>query len=245
MRTRCIMPNKTFAIIGAMDCEIEKLQELMQDIEKVDHFKLTIYLGKIGQHNVILAKSGVGKVNASLNTQYIIDKYSPDYIINTGVAGGIAKDLQVGDIVIGETLVQHDFDASALGYAKGYMCNGIEPNKPTLFYSDKELTSKFESAMLQTDSTEVRIHKGIIATGDTFVSSSEKKQELKTLFNATAVEMEACAIAQTANINQIPCLIIRAISDLADGSAPLSLAQVETKMAQFASSTIAVLLKNI
>ena len=235
------MPNKTFAIIGAMDCEIEKLQELMQDTTKVDHFKLTIYLGKIGNHNVILAKSGVGKVNAALNAQYIIDKYNPDYIINTGVAGGIAKELQVGDIVIGETLVQHDFDASALGYAKGYMCNGIEPDKPTFFYSDKKLTSKFELAM--TSSNDVNVHKGVIATGDTFVSSSEKKQELKSFFNATDVEMEACAIAQTANINQGPCLIIRAISDLADGSAPLSLAQVETKMAQFASSTIAVLLR--
>lgn len=238
------MQNKTFAIIGAMDCEIEKLKELMQDIQEVDYFKLTVYIGKIGQYDIILAKSGVGKVNAALNTQYIIDKYNPDYIINTGVAGGVAKGLQVGDIVIGETLVQHDFDASALGYAKGYMCNGIEPNKPTLFYSDKELALRFESAMSQANLSEVRIHKGVIATGDTFVSSSEKKQELSELFNATAVEMEACAIAQTANINEVPCLIIRAISDLADGSAPISLAQVETKMAQFAASTIAVLLDN-
>lgn len=236
------MKNKTFAIIGAMDCEIEKLKELMCDIQEVNHFKLTIFTGTICGHNVVLAKSGVGKVNAALNTQYIIDKYDPDYIINTGVAGGIADNLQVGDIVIGETLVQHDFDASALGYAKGYMCNGIEPDKPTLFYSDKELTSKFESAM--SGSNDVNVHKGVIATGDMFVSSSEKKQELKSLFNATAVEMEACAIAQTSNINQVPCLIIRAISDLADGSAPLSLSQVETKMAQFASKTIAVLLKS-
>lgn len=237
------MKNKTFAIIGAMDCEIEKLQEIMQDIKTVDHFNLTIFTGKICNHNVILAKSGVGKVNAALNTQYIIDKFDPDYIINTGVAGGIAPNLQVGDIVIGETLVQHDFDASALGYAKGYMCNGIEPDKPTLFYSNKELITKFEAAM--TAANDVNVHKGIIATGDTFVSSSEKKQELANLFNATAVEMEACAIAQTANKNHVPCLIIRAISDLADGSAPLSLSQVETKMAQFASTTIAVLLRNI
>ena len=239
------MQNKTLAIIGAMDCEIEKLKELMQEIQEVSHSQLTIFTGKICGFDIILAKSGVGKVNAALNTQYIIDKYTPDYIINTGVAGGIAENLQVGDIVIGETLVQHDFDATALGYARGYMCNGIEPQKPTLFYSNKELTSKFESAMLQADSTEIRIHKGIIATGDTFVSSSAKKQEIKTIFNATAVEMEACAIAQTCNKNNTPCLIIRAISDLADGSAPLSLAEVETKMAQFASSTIAVLLKNL
>ena len=236
--------NKTVAIIGAMDCEIEKLQELMKEIEIINHHELTVYVGKIDETKIILAKSGVGKVNAALNTQYIIDKYTPNCIINTGVAGGISDKLCVGDIVIGETLVQHDFDASALGYAKGYMCTGIQPDKPTLFYSDKDLISKFEFAMTNSQIKDTTIHKGTIATGDTFLSSSEKKQELKQLFNAVAVEMEGGAIAQTANKNHIPCLIIRAISDLADGSAPISLAQVETKMAQFASSTIAVLLKN-
>ena len=237
--------KKSVAIIGAMDCEINKLKELMQDIETVDYCDLKIYVGKIFGHNIILAKSGVGKVNATLNTQYIIDKFAPNYIINTGVAGGVKQGLQVGDIVIGTTLVQHDFDASALGYARGYMCNGIEPDKPTLFYSDKELCEKFDSAMNEIAESDIRIHKGIIATGDTFVSSTEKKTEIATLFNATAVEMEACAIVQTAKRNNVPCLAIRAISDLADGSAPDSLAIAETKMAEFASSTIAVYLKSL
>lgn len=239
------MPNKIkrYAIIGAMDCEVEKLQALMQDLKKIDYNDLTIYTGMINNHEVILAKSGVGKVNAALNTQYIIDKFEPDCIINTGVAGGIGADLKVGDIVIGETLVQHDFDATALGYAKGYMCTGIEPNKPTLFYSDKSLIKDFETAMKSLNSTDITVHKGVIATGDTFVSSSEKKRELSELFNAMAVEMEGGAIAQTSNMNGVPCMIIRAISDLADGSAPMSLAQVETKMAVFAASTIEMLLR--
>ena len=90
---------------------------------------------------------------------------------------------------------------------------------------------------------DITVHKGVIATGDTFVSSSEKKHELFELFNATAVEMEGGAIAQTSNKNGVSCLIVRAISDLADGSAPMSLAQVETKMAEFASSTIEMLLR--
>lgn len=239
------MQNKKeiFAIIGAMDCEIQKLKELMQNIEQINHNELTIFVGTINGYKIILSQSGVGKVNAALNTQYIIDKYSPNYIINTGVAGGIKTNLKVGDIVIGETLLQHDFDVTALGYARGYMCNGIEPNKPTLFYSDKDLIVRFEEALKTLPNDLTSLHKGIIATGDTFVSSSEKKQELAKVFNATAVEMEACAIAQTANKNKVPCLIIRAISDLADGSAPISLAQVETKMAEFAASTIAKLLE--
>ena len=123
------------------------------------------------------------------------------------------------------------------------MCTGIEPNKPTLFYSDKNLINDFEVTMKTLNSTDITVHKGVIATGDTFVSSSEKKRELLELFNATAVEMEGGAIAQTANKNGVPCMIIRAISDLADGSAPMSLAQVETKMAVFAASTIEMLLR--
>jgi adenosylhomocysteine nucleosidase len=240
------MQNKTIAIIGAMDCEIDALKNIMKDISSSSNNNLTIYSGKIYDNKVVLAKCGVGKVNAALNTQYIIDKFNPSIIINTGVAGGIKKDLSVGDIVIGESFVQYDFDASALGYAKGYMCTGVDNDKPTIYYSSKELISKFEKIVsnMELDGNKITIHKGRIATGDTFISSSEKKQELERLFNAAAVEMEAGAIAQTSNINNIPCLIIRAISDLADGSAPLSLSQVETKMAQVASSTIEILLRN-
>lgn len=236
--------NSKIAIIGAMDCEIIKLKELMNDIKILNYGKFEIYLGKIFNHDVILAKSGVGKVCAAITTQYIIDNYSPDFIINTGVAGGIANGLSVGDIVIGTKFIQHDFNATALGYVKGYMCTGGDNQKPTEFFADKKLISEFENAVSKIH-TDTKLHKGIIVTGDCFVGDVEQKKELKLMFNASAAEMEAAAIAQTANYNEIPCLIVRAISDLADGSACDSIAQFETKMAQFSSLTISALLQNI
>lgn len=238
------MNNKTIAIIGAMDCEVERLLKLLENKEKVNANNLYIFKGTFQNFNLIIAKSGVGKVNSALCTQYIIDNFSPNYIINTGIAGGISSDLSVGDIVIGKDLVQYDFDTSALGYAKGYMCTGINKDKPTVYYSDEELTLAFEKAINQSNSS-IKIHKGRIATGDTFIAGATKKQEIKNIFNATACEMEGCSIAQVANANKIPCLIIRAISDLADGSAVESLDKFEKEMAEVSASTIEILLQSI
>ena len=238
------MNNKTIAIIGAMDCEVERLIALLNNKQKINKRNLYIYKGEYLNHKLIVAKSGVGKVNSAMCTQYIIDNFNPDFIINTGIAGGISQELSVGDIVIGKELIQYDFDTSALGYAKGYMCTGINKDKATKYYSDDKLILEFEKA-LSTSNTEIKTHQGIIATGDTFVATIEKKQEIKNIFNATACEMEGCAIAQTSNANDIPCLIVRAISDLADGSAVKSLDIFEKEMAEVSASTIETLLKSI
>lgn len=229
--------EKTVAIIGAMDCEVELLRNLLENAEEIKDKKFTIYKGKIGKHTVYAAQSGVGKVNSAVFTQYLIDKYSPDYIINTGIAGGVGGNLSVGDVVIATDLVQYDFDVTALGYAKGYMCTGINKDKPTVFTSDEKLSKEFETYAKQASSGN-KIHRGRIASGDTFVASSDKKKEIKETFNAVAVEMEGCAIAQTASLNNIPFVIVRAISDLADGSAPKSLEEVEYESAQISSEVI-------
>ena len=131
------------AVIGAMDCEINTIKECLENIETIQCGKLTVYKGYIGNNEIFLSKSGVGKVCAAINTQFIIDKFHPDYIINTGVAGGIAPELEVGDIVIATSLVQHDFDATALGYVKGYACTGGDNQKPTWFYTDENLIKAF------------------------------------------------------------------------------------------------------
>lgn len=237
------MPNK-IAIIGAMDCEINKIKELLENQKTEEAKNLTIISGKIYGHEVIIAKSGVGKVNAALNTQYIIDKYNPEIIINTGVAGGIGQNLSIGDIVIGENLVQHDFDATALGYAKGYMCNGISPDKPTVYYSDKDLVIKAEKLLKENIKTS-EVHVGRIATGDFFVGTVEKKNEIREIFGAIAAEMEGCSVAQTANANKVPCIIIRAISDLADGTATKSQNEFEKMTSNVSSETVKVLLQNL
>ena len=238
------MNNKKIAIIGAMDCEVNKLRGMLQNPEVVKKGNLSFYLGSINNHSVIIAQSGVGKVNAAVCTQVLIDTFQPDYVINTGIAGGLASDLSVGDIVAGSQLVQYDFDTSALGYAKGYMCTGVNKDKPTVFYSDEQLISEFEEAVLKSG-FKSKVHKGIIATGDTFVSDGKKKQEIKEIFNASAVEMEGCAIAQCAQINSVPCLIVRAISDLANGEAAKSLDVFEKEMAEVSAQTIKILLDKI
>lgn len=234
--------KKTIGIIGAMDCEVERLKDILRNKQEFQMGFMKVYTGEIHGHNIVLAKSGVGKVAAGICTQYLIDNYHPECIINTGIAGGLASELSVGDIVIGTELVQHDFDASDLGYPKGYMCTGVDKDKVTTFYSDSKLIESFERASKASDKN-LTIHKGKIATGDMFVGNVAKKQEIRNIFNATAAEMEGAAIAQCAATNNVPFIIIRAISDLADGSAPESLEKVETQMAEHCSKTIAILLE--
>jgi len=236
--------KNNIAIIGAMDCEINKLKDLCENIKAEEANNLTIYTGTLFGHPVILAKSGVGKVCAALHTQYIIDRYSPKIIINTGVAGGIGENLAIGDVVIGETLIQHDFNVTALGYARGYMCNGINPDKPTVFNSDKKLVGKIIN-LLENNLKNTNVHRGVIATGDIFVGKAEMKKKIAAEFSAIAAEMEGCAIAQTSNFNNVPCLIIRAISDLADGTATKSQSEFEKMTAKISSEAVEILLKNL
>ncbi len=236
--------NFTFGIIGAMECEVNSLKSKLQNLEELVVGKRIFYVGELNSHKVILVQSGVGKVNSAICVQYIIDKFNPDFIINTGIAGGLGENMQVGDIVIGTEFVQYDFDVTAIGYALGYMCTGIDKDKPTKFYSDAKLINEFEKA-LQHTAPNIKYHKGVIASGDCFVSSLDKKLQIKNMFNALAVEMEGAAIAQTANLNKVPCVIVRAISDLADDNAAKDHEFVEEDMAEHCSSTIENLLKHI
>ena len=232
------------AIIGAMDCEISDIKKELSNLKEEKYADLKIFTGTINDKFVVLTQSGVGKVNAALNTQYIIDTYKPNIIINTGVAGGIADGLGVGDIVIGTYLVQHDFDVTALGYAKGYMCTGIEKDKPTKYYCDKNLINKFQNS-LEKNIPSNKIHQGIIASGDKFVSGKEIKKEINEYFGAIAVEMEGCAVAQVATRNKIPFIVTRAISDLADGKTAEYQNEFEKKISAVSTQTIKIFLKNL
>ncbi|MBQ3641155.1 5'-methylthioadenosine/adenosylhomocysteine nucleosidase [bacterium] len=232
--------SNKIAVIGAMECEVNSLKNLLQDIETKENTNFYIYTGKISGKEIILSKSGVGKVCAAMTVQYIIDKYNPDIIVNTGVAGGLSPTLKIGDVIIGSELVQYDFDASALGYAKGYICNNINPDKPTVFYSDKELID-----VIVNNSSDLNINVGRIATGDMFVGSVDKKRKIFTEFNALAAEMEGCAIAQCAYANNIPFIIVRAVSDMADGTAMEAQNEFEKMVSKISSSAVEVLIKNI
>ncbi len=231
------MPCQCFGVIGAMESEITQLIGRMEETTVDRAADLTFYRGKIGKNDVVLVQSGVGKVNAARCTQMLIDRYTPDYVINTGIAGGIGEGLHVGDLVIGADLVQHDFDISRFGYAKGYVSGFGDGTTPSVFRSDEGLTEAFLRTIYAFLSKN-RVHCGRIATGDVFVADRETKQRLRSEFSALAVEMEGGAIAQTAAANDVPFVVVRAISDLADGTAAESFETFEQQTADLCARAI-------
>lgn len=228
----------TFGVIGAMDSEVATLRDRLEEAETLDYAGLTFYSGKLGKNRMVLVKSGVGKVNAARCAQILIDKYAPDYVVNTGIAGGVGEGLRVGDVVIGIELCQHDFDVSAGGNAvRGYLCTGVDRDKPTVFCSSQVLVDAFRrAAQAVTDPS--RVKTGRIATGDVFVASAELKRDIAETFGAVCAEMEGCAIAQTAAYAGVPFIVIRAISDLADGTAPGSFDAFEQETADLSAAVI-------
>lgn len=206
------------AIIGAMDEEVTSLtQALANTHEEQNRFSdLPIFTGQLRGKNVVIARCGIGKVNAALATQFLLDNYHPKVIINTGVAGGVSPMVKIGDLVIGHSSLQHDFDVQNFGYPRGV----IPRLKTSLFQAEQRLVELAADAATEIFGAN-RIHKGFIVSGDQFVSSIEQKEAILRFFSeATCVEMEGAAIAQVAYMNQVSHLIVRAISDQADTTAP-------------------------
>lgn len=180
--------RRTFGVIGAMDSEIRRLLEQAADGWQTEtRAGLTFYSGMRAGQRIVVVKCGVGKVNAARCAQLLIDVYAPDYVINTGIAGGLSHGLRVGDIVAGAELLQHDFDVTAFGHARGNLCEG-DDTKPTVFRSDAQLLALLEGVSVAPD---CRILAGRIATGDVFISSQAAKQQLVEEFQADAAEMRA------------------------------------------------------
>lgn len=203
-----------FGIIGAMDEEIEKIKNEMEIEKKSVKAKTTFYKGVFEGKKIVLVRCGIGKVNSAIITQLLISEYEVDIIINTGVAGGVKEEIEIGDIVVSTDVLEHDFDATSFGYPLGQI-----PRLEVLaFNADKyliELAINSSEKELEYGS----VYKGRIVSGDIFVSSKEIKKRLWDNFDAYCVEMEGAAIGHTAYINNKPFLIIRSISDKADGSA--------------------------
>lgn len=204
---------KLIGIIAAMQEEMQEIKNKMTCVEEVKYKDLTFFTGKIANINCILAKSGVGKVNASRVTQLLIDKYDLSQIINVGSAGGIKDNIKYGDIIIGKELVQYDFDITAFGHEKGYITDLGKS-----FFSDDKLVTKAYEVMQNICKEEYKVYIGNIATGDTFLTSTVKAQEIAKEFNCDCVEMEGAAIAQVSRLEKIPFICIRSISDTIDGN---------------------------
>ncbi|MDF2521133.1 MAG: adenosylhomocysteine nucleosidase [Clostridia bacterium] len=196
-------------IIGAMKEEKDAILSLMQQVERVEHYGVKFYIGTINNKSCVLSKSGVGKVNAARATQIMIDKFSPEFIINIGSAGALEPSLEIGDIVISDNCIQHDADITAFGHPKGYIA-GLR-----YIQADPELIEMCKKAMELSVGHQYKTYIGTVASGDQFISSQEKKQELHREFNAWCAEMEGAAIAQVCYLCQVPYVVIRSISDKA------------------------------
>ncbi|MFI3326628.1 MAG: 5'-methylthioadenosine/adenosylhomocysteine nucleosidase [Clostridia bacterium] len=201
-------------IIGAMDIEVDGIIEKMTDIEKRSISCVDFYKGKIGETDVVIAKAGIGKVNAALCTQTMILTYNPSLVINSGIAGGIGDNVCIGDLVVGVSCVQYDHDTTAIGDPLGT----IFTNKGNLinFPCDENYSNIF--AEIAKDIYDGTIHKGVVASGDQFLADGKKCLFLNEHFSAIAGEMEGASVCQVCYLNDVPFVVLRSISDNANHS---------------------------
>ena len=215
---------KVIGIIGAMDEEVSRLKVNMQ-VKKVEKKAcMEFFEGDLAGKDVVIVRSGIGKVNAGICTQILVDDFGVDAVINTGVAGSLRNEINIGDIVLSTDALQHDMDATGFGYEPGV----IPRMEDSVFVADEKLRS-LAKEVNESVNTEIATFEGRVVSGDQFISDHDKKEQLVNTFQGYCTEMEGAAIAQVCYLNQIPFLIIRAISDKADNSATMDYGEFEVK----------------
>lgn len=226
------------AIIGAMDEEVTLLRDQIQSRHTLKRGGCEIYTGQLQGVEVALLKSGIGKVAAALGSTLLLEHCQPDLVINTGSAGGLAPSLKVGDIVVSNEVCYHDVDLTAFGYQPGQMAGC-----PAAFTADQHLIRLAERCI-----SELNLHAvcGLICTGDTFISGAAPLAHIRATFpTVTAVEMEAAAIAHVCHQFNIPFVVVRAISDVADHQSHLSFDEFLAIAAKQSTLMINAMLANL
>ena len=222
-----------YGIIGAMDLETKLLIETMKQPVETQIAGMVFYTGLLKGVEAVVVTSGVGKVNAAACAQILITHFGVDHLINTGVSGAIHHELEVGDIVISTDCMEHDFDVTGFGYKYGV----IPRMETSVFVADEQLVKRAIEASVK----EVTDHKtmtGRIVSGDQFISSIERKDFILQHFDAATTEMEGAAIAHVAHLNSVPFVIIRSMSDKADGSAHVNYDEFAVIAAHHSSNII-------
>lgn len=211
-------------IIGAMDVEVNALKKDMK-IESVSKKAgMEFCQGELKGRNVVVVRSGIGKVNAAVCTQILVDVFGADAVINTGIAGSLNADIDIGDVVISTDVLHHDMDAVNFGYPLGQ----IPLMDVFSFQADEYLAEKAQEVCERVN-PEIRVFRGRVVSGDQFIADRAVKNRIEENFHGFCTEMEGAAIAQTAYLNEIPFVIIRAISDKADDSATMDYPTFEQK----------------
>lgn len=227
-------------IVGAMDVEVAIIREAMKDAVKTEVAGMEFYSGSIAGREVILVKCGIGKINAALCVQILADRFHVEAVINEGIAGALDPDLEIGDFVVSKTAIQHDVDLRIFGYPLGMLGS----NAPREWTADARLGEKIYDYLGNRPDATWKVKYGTIVSGDQFIADDEKKAFLIKEFSGTCAEMEGAAIAHAATLNKIPFVILRAISDKADGSGNVDYPTFEKQMAHFMGHTMVEMLEN-
>lgn len=207
--------NVKIGIIGAMDEEVRLLKAAMEAPLAWEKAGTQFLSGTLGKHEVIVVRSGIGKVLASITTTLLIQTYGVNMVVNTGSAGGIAEGLEIGDVVFSDKVAYYDVDVTGFGYKPGQL-----PGMPLYYEASSYLKQEMTRAA---EKVQQPVKYGLIVTGDSFINNPERIKEIKQVFpDALACEMEGAAIAQTAAQFNVPFLVVRAISDTADHQATQS-----------------------
>lgn len=203
-------------IIGAMEIEVKNLVSTMENPNKTETANLVFYTGKLSGKDVTVVQSGVGKINAALCAQILCREFKCNCVVNTGIAGAMAEGLGIFDFVVSTAAVHHDVDVKIFGYEFGHV-----PGLPVRdFPADEKLVAAVERAFAASETCkDHKLVKGLVASGDQFISSGEKKSFIKSNFNAACCEMEGASIAHACYLNKTPFVIVRCMSDMADDAA--------------------------
>ncbi|WP_044915378.1 5'-methylthioadenosine/adenosylhomocysteine nucleosidase [Butyrivibrio sp. WCE2006] len=227
-------------IIGAMEIEVESLKNEMSLSRTLTKANMEFNEGKIGKIDVVVVKSGICKVNAALCVQILVDDFKVTHIINTGAAGSLDAKIDIGDFVVSTDAVYHDVDATIFGYKKGEI-----PQTGRLeFTADKWMIDNIKKAAKDANITG-KLWDGRICSGDQFISDNVVKDSIKNEFGGLCCEMEGCGIAQACALNNIPFVILRAISDKADGSDIMDYPEFEKKAARDCAALTESFIKGI
>lgn len=224
---------KRIGIIGAMDLEVEHLKSEMQISRIVDKAGMEFYTGTLKGVDVVIVRSGIGKVNAGLCAQILADVFQVTHIINTGVAGSLNAKLDIGDILISRDALYHDVDVRIFGYQLGE----VPQMGCREFKADKAMIEAAVSSCKEVN-PDIHVEVGRILSGDQFISDKAKKETLIADFQGDCTEMEGAAIAHSAYLNKIPFVIIRAISDKADDSAEMDYSTFEREAAKHSAKLV-------
>lgn len=213
-------------VIGAMEVEVQLLRQALDGCTTATHAGMEFSEGTLGGQVVVVARCGVGKVNAALCTQVMVDLYGVTHVVNTGIAGSLDARIDIGDLVVSTDAVHHDMDVSPLGYIPGQV-----PGLDVLaFPADESLRAAVVAAAAEA-APGVGVHEGRVVSGDQFIASDEVKARLAGEFGGLCCEMEGAPIAQACWLNGVPFVVVRAISDKADGSAEMAYPEFEERAA--------------